>query len=620
MLKKLSKPDRKKFSTILALLCIIITIVNPSHDASAQRRGTRTGRQERGGSTRTREGGRNQQAQEAQAEKRQQALESAVAAIDADLLEMLNLVNQQRRPSENQLVSAQQTVEKSRKYMKQLQDNMAGQFLMLNAWTDYFDAGAEKALSPATLAYRKDQANNDAHATQTAIALLAGKKPLVLRESSQTQEPAANRAGAGRTRRGDTNGSPGGRQTRGRSRGQDMPTARGRGRARAGPEADYGAGGAASYSANVSSGNILNLNPDSIEANWLGRKVGQFSLNCLNGTTFEYNPAEANLCVLFWKLAAADLAQYGGLEEADAEPNGLTEIHQISAPLSQSSSYPSPSGRRERTPQGGRFDRRMLTERRSAFFTEETTTETDPASTQISELGNLFRSKFKRPDVKFIALNTNNPKAAPAVVAKLLRSPWPWAQAMLEEHMAGSAFAELDITKKVTSDQPVLAVVDKTGTVRYAGPAAGFLAPMLVDDLLSGSTALKTGYEAPKTIDKPRTDLQVPKAQPAAQLRQTPDTAPATNQQATDQIEPPEDTEITAEDFQAKKLLTYAQGLFIPAGQKGFMTSEMGVDLCRQILRQYPNTTYADEARKLLRSLPPEEQKKYNITPEEMGL
>jgi len=599
------------------LLCIIITIVNPSHDAKAQRRGGRTGRQERGGSTRTREGGRNQQAQEAQAEKRQQALENAVAAIDADLLEMLNLVNQQRRPGKNQLDSAKETIQKSRRYMKQLQDNMAGQFLMLNAWTDYFDAGAEKALSPATLAYRKNQANNDAHATQTAIAVLAGKKPLVLREKSQTQELAATRSETGRTRRGDTAGSPG-RQTRGRSRGQDMPNARGRGRGRTGPEADYAAGGAASYSANISSGNILNLNPDSIKADWLGRKVGQFRLNCLNGTTFEYNPAEANLCVLFWKLAAADLAQYGGSESS--EPNDITEIPQISAPLSQSPSYPSRSGRRERTPQSSMFDRRMLTERRSAFFTEEATTQTDPASTQISELGNLFRSKFKRPDVKFIALNTNNPKAAPAVVAKLLQSPWPWAQAMLDEDTAGSAFAELDITKKVTSDQPVLAVIDKTGTVRYAGPAAGFLPPMLVDDLLSGSTDPKTGYDSPKTIDKPRTGLQVSHTQPAVQLSKTSQTAPATNQQATDQIEPPQDTEITAEDFQAQKLLTYAQGLFIPAGQKGFMTSKMGVDLCRQILRKYPNTTYADEARKLLRSLPPDEQKKYNITPEEMGL
>jgi hypothetical protein len=46
----------------------------------------------------------------------------------------------------------------------------------------------------------------------------------------------------------------------------------------------------------------------------------------------------------------------------------------------------------------------------------------------------------------------------------------------------------------------------------------------------------------------------------------------------------------------------------------------MGVDLCRQIINEYHNTTYADEARKLLRTIPPNEQKRYNITNEEMGL
>ena len=86
------------------------------------------------------------------------------------------------------------------------------------------------------------------------------------------------------------------------------------------------------------------------------------------------------------------------------------------------------------------------------------------------------------------------------------------------------------------------------------------------------------------------------------------------------QLQPPQDSKITVEDFQAQKLLTYAQGLFIPAGRQKFLTSKMGVDLCRQIINEYPNTTYADEARKLLRTVPPNEQKRYNITNEEMGL
>jgi hypothetical protein len=242
---------------------------------------------------------------------------------------------------------------------------------------------------------------------------------------------------------------------------------------------------------------------------------------------------------------------------------------------------------------------------------------------QISALGSLFNSKFQDPDVKFIAVNTNHPRTAPAVVARLLQNPWPWAQAMLDEDTATSAFSDLDIAK-VTSAQPVLAIVDKTGTVRYAGPAEGFLAPMVVDDLLSSRIASQADYDQqPIGGDRSQADEQIPEpeaAVPAEPSQETPDTAPPAVEYVPVQNQPAQDTEITAEDFQAQKLLTYAQGLFIPAGRKKFLTSKMGVDLCRQIIREYPNTTYADEARKLLRTVPPNEQKRYNITPEEMGL
>ena len=617
MLKTLSELNRKKFPPPLILLCIILTVVSSSYVAVAQQRGTRGGQQGRTTrEPRSRQGGRGQQAQEAQDERREQALENAAGAIDTGLADMLNLVNQQRRPNKNKLASTQQTVQKSRRYLKQLQDNMVCQFLMLSAWTDYFDAGAEKALPPATQAYRRDQANNDAHATQAAIAVLAGKKPLVIRAEIQTQarEPATSRTGAGRSRRGDTTG----RQTRGRSRGQDMPSGRGRGRM--GPEAGYGGAAAGSYSGAVSSGNILDLDTDSIKADWLGRKVGQFSLNCLNGTFFAYNPAEANLCVLFWKLAAADLADYAG--SADGEPNEPAEM-QRTATTRQRPSYPSQPGRMDRMAPRDRFSGRMSPGRRQGFYGDEEAAPSDPVSMQISALGNLFNSKFQDPDVKFIAVNTNNPRTAPAVVAKLLQSPWPWAQAMLDEKTATSAFSDLDITK-VTSAQPVLAVVDRTGTVRYAGPAAGFLAPMVVDELLGGSiTSQDPEQPQPVAGDRSRADEQVPlpkTAAPAEPYQQKTHTEPTTTEYIPAQVQQDRDTEITPEDFQAQKLLAYAQGLFIPAGRKKFLTSKMGVDLCRRIIREYPNTTYADEARKLLRTVPPNEQKRYNITPEEMGL
>ena len=49
-----------------------------------------------------------------------------------------------------------------------------------------------------------------------------------------------------------------------------------------------------------------------------------------------------------------------------------------------------------------------------------------------------------------------------------------------------------------------------------------------------------------------------------------------------------------------------------------FTTPKQGIELCRQIIREYPDTTYASEARELLRGLPERHQKRYKITDEEM--
>lgn len=612
MLKTLSEMNRQRYAPALALFCIVLAIFNSSYGAVTPQRGGRRGRVGRDSEPDSIQSA----ARQAQEQKRQQALENAAEAIDTGLVEMLNLVNEQRRPGKKKLASAQQTVQKSRKYIKQFQDNMVCQFMMLNAWTNYFEAGAEKAHPTATQAYRKDQSNNDARATQAAIAVLAGRKPLVIRpqrQRAQADEAATGRGGTGRMGRGATTG----RQTRGRSGGQDTLSGRGRGGGRTGPGADYTSGTAGSSSGTVSSGSILNLDADSIKADWHGRKVGPFSLNCLNGTTFSYNPAEANLCVLFWRLAAEDLGDYADFEGED--PNGPERT----APIRERPSYPSGpdrmrmarAGRSSRM--GGRMGGRMAFGQ--DLLADEGAGPGDPVSQQMSALGNIFNSKFQHPEVKFIGINTNSPRTAPAVVARLLQSPMPWAQAMLNSPAVASAFSTLDL-EQLTFEQPVLAVVDKTGTVKYAGPAAGFLAPMVLNNITGRATIPSeiTGdsHKAQEAMEQQTTEAM------AGALKQMSESMSEGMENMDQQVwlQTSESTEITPEDYQAQKLLAYAQGLFIPAGKKKFFTSKTGVDLCRQIISQYPNTTYADEARKLLRTVPPNEQKRYNITPEEMGL
>jgi len=526
------------------------------------------------------QGSKQNTARQAQEQKRQQAIESAAGAIDTSLVEMLNLVNEQRRPSGKKLASAQQDVQNSRKYIKKFNNSMICQFMMLNAWTDYFEAGAEKAHPPATQAYRKNQSNNDARATQAALAILAGRKPLAPRP--QKQQAQTNEVTTGR--------------------------ARGTGRMEAG--AGYATGTTPGFSGTVSSGNILNLDTDAIKPDWLGRKLGPFSLNCLNGTTFSYSPTEANLCVIFWKLAAEDSGDYTGPD--DGEPNELSGTKRP-APIQDRYDDPFETGRTTRAASSDRMPGQMPYEQ--DFLDTTATGPSDTVSQQMSALGNIFNSKFQHPEVKFLGINTDSPATAPAVVAKLLQSHMPWAQAMLNTPAVASAFSDLDI-EQVTSDQPVLVVADKTGTVKYAGPAAGFLAPMVLNELVGRP---KTPSEFAAYSQKNRQTVQKTFKAPEKQTSESMSEG-MKNMDEQIRLQTAESTEITPEDYQAQKLLAYAQGLFIPAGRKKVITSKTGVELCRRIIRDYPDTTYADEARKLLRTVPPHEQKRYDITPEEMGL
>jgi len=49
------------------------------------------------------------------------------------------------------------------------------------------------------------------------------------------------------------------------------------------------------------------------------------------------------------------------------------------------------------------------------------------------------------------------------------------------------------------------------------------------------------------------------------------------------------------------------------------MTYKLMVDYCRQIIEQFPDTTYAFKARRMLAEIPPQKRKLYNITDDEIN-
>ena len=219
----------------------------------------------------------------------------------------------------------------------------------------------------------------------------------------------------------------------------------------------------------------------------------------------------------------------------------------------------------------------------------------DPFASQMTAFADLFTSEFENEHLKFVAINTDELDNTQAVIDKLLENPWPWAQVMAQAPASGAAkFADIDAAK------PTLAIAAEDGRIKYAGPVAGFLARMVLDGLgiptsTGSAPAIKNVGSVGKIARAVATNTSRPQPQPYE-----------------------EPTDITPESYQAQKLLEGAR-TFLQIGNK-FTTPKKGIEMCRQILRDYPNSRYANEARLLLRQVPERYRKRYKVTNEEMGL
>ncbi|RKY07156.1 MAG: hypothetical protein DRP66_07340 [Planctomycetota bacterium] len=516
----------------------------------------------------------------------QQSIETAAREMDRMLVQILEMVNRQARPQPEMLDASKRAATAAGKYASRYSAALKCEILMLRAWNGYFADDMPTAVMAAAQAYKTNSTNRDAEATYVAMSLLMDRKPKKIAPRKPRPTSGNNSRGGRRNSRGDSY-----------TRTQNARDA--------------------AVNVNASSGNILHLNVDAIDFDLIGRTVPPMKVNCLNSTTFDYDPARSTLCLLFWQLGSRD---------ASGEPNNMTTGTPQSTP-GRSTDRGDYGGRGDRgdydeRDRGGRgdYNGRRGDEYEDDYDAGYRQSDTgrppkrvDSFAGEMTAYGQLFGSYLAHPKVKFLAVNTDPVRSAPTVVNKLLESPWPWAHVMAAKSTGGMArYANMDCK------QPTLAIADTSGTIKYAGPAAGFLAPMMLIRIAGeppsdGSIRQSGGRTPPRTIFNPlKALLGGGKQRPPANTR-TSGTTPPPNR--TDE----DDGEITPESYQAGKLLEYAK-MFISAGRKPVLTSKKGIDTCRQIIRDYPNTKYEQEARMLLRRVPEYERKRYNITDEEMGL
>ena len=308
----------------------------------------------------------------------------------------------------------------------------------------------------------------------------------------------------------------------------------------------------------------LNLDPASIKAELFGKTIQTVQLRCLNSSTLSYTPGDSAMCILFWKLPSG--------ESSDASEGGYA-MPGMAMP--------------QRSRRSGRND-----------GTSEVYTE------QIEAFAKLFLAEMENSSIRFLAVNVDAIDMKPQVVAQLFTNSWPWAHVMADDP-ANSAIAEF---KSLEIKQPTLAIIAADSSICYAGQVTGFLPRLVITEVVSKINA-DSSHKEPL---------------PEAAVDENVDTNSSFQ-------EPPVEQETIGVDRQSDQTADTEQELILAEQvyQQAVGFNKVGrrtgayktmVESCRKILREYPQTPYAEKARQLLRRIPKRHRSKYDLTNEELGL
>ena len=208
----------------------------------------------------------------------------------------------------------------------------------------------------------------------------------------------------------------------------------------------------------------------------------------------------------------------------------------------------------------------------------------DPNAAEFKAFSNLFFAGFDNPKARFLGINLDEISKKKEIVAELLKNPCLWAQIVAAEpaNKMLESFVPAGIKKAN------LVIIAPQGQVEYVGSAVG-LEPQEILGRLSAVT------ENTEKTEEPEIAILYRK----------------------------ESIEVSEEEFnpQAEKLLENAR-MFFRIGNRMTAAKSYGqpIRMCRQIIKDYPNTKYANEARLLMRQVPERYRQRYEITDEELGL
>ncbi|MFA5291537.1 MAG: hypothetical protein WC496_00730 [Phycisphaerae bacterium] len=256
-----------------------------------------------------------------------------------------------------------------------------------------------------------------------------------------------------------------------------------------------------------------------------------------------------------------------------------------------------------------------------------------PALEAFSQL----QSRFKNTKAVFFGINLNDISKTKNFENWLAKNPQPWPIA--------APLAQLQ--EKVTSflaaspDKPMLVVVGPDSTIRYVGDVNNFLPRMIIGNILNNPQEFAEPNEPnkpgePNEPNQPQSQADAPVAPvqiltpPAAEPNEPKQTAAVKDaNQNSRTVQTPQqpvvnknapDEEFTENDYQAIQLLENARTFFKIGNRLQHHTYAKPIEMCRTVIKNYPNTKYAEQARILMRNVPERFRDRFGITNEELGL
>jgi hypothetical protein len=515
---------------------------------------------------------------------RQEASKSFPELSDA-LTGILEKVAINQPPEQAAIEQARQLLDENKRNGWAYDDTQKAEYMLLQAWTGFYEDNPMEAVSWSMRAAKTDATNGDAWISQGLFCMLNGKRPMAPRIKKEKPKRRNDSDYAGRTR------SP-----RRKKNGGMMPS-----ETNISSTEPYGQKG------------DLEFDMSALRSEMLKKRFARLEYQTVDGSKIEYEPGQDTLCILFWQMK--EMTAAANDVSSDNEPESIGSVDGMMPFASASNSQM-------------RFD----------------------VVSQRKYMKQMSEACKDNEQIKFLQINTNRLDTAEKVALELAGDSSIEDSGPLVFAAEQSSGAEDYIGMK--ADKPFMLIVDKEGLAKYAGPAADFMPAFILTQLTGiqidlqekeqvpqpgqvapgkadGMTpfdSMMMGYPPVMTPDKtpaPGHDPNKPVADPIedpvvdANAPPEPKSAPKTDPKVDEHQDFP--TQSLEDQIRAEKLLQSAQMHIEESRKLRMKNPKQGIEDAREVLKQFPNTEYAQKARDLLRRVPDRWRTQHNITDEELG-